>query len=80
MHTVLGFIMCSLAYTEVVLAANNIYKLFVSFKLIDTMLSAVTGQKSNFRNFSNRFQMNLISTGLALFIAVTALDTTIYEM
>lgn len=80
MHTVLGFFMCSIAYTACFLTTNNLHKLFVSYKLIDTMLTAVTGEKFDIRNYSNRFQMNLISSGLVLYIVIMALDTTIYKM
>lgn len=80
MHTVLGFFMCSIAYGACVLTTNNLHKLFVSYKLIDSVLTAVTGEKLNIRNYSNRFQMNLISSGLVLYIVIMAVDATVYKM
>lgn len=79
-HTVLGFFMCSIAYAAFVLKTNNLYHLVTRFKQVDTLLFQITGMKYNFRNYSNRFQLNLLLNGVILYITLTALDTTIFEM
>lgn len=80
LHSILGFMLCSMAYIGFALTTNNLHQLFASFKLIDTVFTAVTGQKSDIRIYSNRFQMNLIANGLVLYIAIIVMDTTIYAM
>lgn len=79
-HTVLGFFMCSIAYTGFVVTTNNLHKLLAGFRIIDSVLAAITGHQSQIRNYSNRFQMNLIVNGSILYIVITALDTVTYKM
>lgn len=79
-HTVLGFFMCSIAYLSFILRTNNLYHLIVRIKQIDMLLTEITRMEFNFRSFSNRFQLNLILSGLILYIIVMAVDTTVYGM
>lgn len=80
MHFVLGVITCSIVYTGFVLTSNNFHIMITSFNFIDLRLSQITGQSSEFRSYSNRFQMNLIVTGVAFLTTIAALDSTILAM
>lgn len=74
----MGCVMCLVVYIGFVLSKNNFHKVISSFKFIDSSLFEITRQKSELLGKSNRFQLNVIVSGLSLIASTIVVDSIIF--